>query len=92
MSADQVDTTSRVDPIHHVPSRLLDPAQCPTPFVNSFDQYKAMWKESVEQPDKFFGNVSSLAGQEKSPSTPFSLYFNLTLTRFTHTDCDSSSV
>lgn len=57
---DQVDTTSRVDPIHPVPSRLLDPAQCPTPYVNSFDQYKTMWKESVEQPEKFFGNVSLL--------------------------------
>lgn len=57
--SDQVDTTSRVDPIHPVPSRLLDSAQCPTPFVSSFDQYKAMWKESVEQPNKFFGNVCS---------------------------------
>jgi acetyl-CoA synthetase len=41
-----------------VPSRLLDPKQCPTPHVNSMEQYRAMWKESVEQPDKFFGNVS----------------------------------
>ncbi|KAG2180909.1 hypothetical protein INT43_008489 [Umbelopsis isabellina] len=56
---DQVDTTSRVDPIHPVPSRLLDPAQCPTPYVSSFDQYKTMWKESVEQPEKFFGNLAN---------------------------------
>lgn len=41
-----------------VPSRLLDPKQCPTPHVSSMEQYRAMWKESVEQPDKFFGNVS----------------------------------
>lgn len=42
---------------HPVPSRLLDPKQCPTPHVNSMEQYRAMWKESIEQPDKFFGNV-----------------------------------
>jgi acetyl-CoA synthetase len=43
---------------HPVPERLLDANQCPVPHVNSMEQYKAMWKESVEQPDKFFGNVS----------------------------------
>ena len=42
---------------HPVPARLLDSAQCPTPFVNSLEQYKSMWTESVEQPEKFFGNV-----------------------------------
>lgn len=42
---------------HPVPSRLLDASQCPTPHVNSMEQYREMWKESVEQPDKFFGNV-----------------------------------
>ena len=43
---------------HPVPARLLDPAQCPTPHVSSLEQYKAMWTESVDQPEKFFGNVS----------------------------------
>ncbi|KAI8891217.1 acetyl-coenzyme A synthetase [Backusella circina FSU 941] len=43
---------------HPVPERLLDATQCPVPHVNSMEQYKAMWKESVEQPDKFFGNLA----------------------------------
>lgn len=43
--------------IHPVPSRLLDPSQCPTPHVNSMEQYRSMWKESVEEPNLFFGNV-----------------------------------
>lgn len=43
---------------HPVPSRLLDSKQCPTPHVNSMEQYRSMWKESVEEPEKFFGNVS----------------------------------
>lgn len=42
---------------HPVPSRLLDSKQCPTPHVNSMEQYRAMWTESVEEPNKFFGNV-----------------------------------
>ncbi|KAF7731538.1 acetyl-CoA synthetase [Apophysomyces ossiformis] len=45
-------------PVHQVPARLLDAKQCPTPHINSLDKYKAMWKESVEQPDKFFGNLA----------------------------------
>ncbi|KAI8091452.1 acetyl-coenzyme A synthetase [Gilbertella persicaria] len=43
---------------HPVPSRLLDSSKCPTPFIDSMDKYKAMWKESVEQPDKFFANLA----------------------------------
>ncbi|KAL0078646.1 acyl-activating enzyme [Phycomyces blakesleeanus] len=42
---------------HPVPKRLLNSAECPTPHVNSLEQYKSMWKESVEQPEKFFGNL-----------------------------------
>jgi acetyl-CoA synthetase len=42
---------------HPVPSRLLDASQCPTPHINSMEQYRKMWKESVEEPSKFFGNV-----------------------------------
>lgn len=45
---------------HPVPSRLLDSEQCPTPHVNSMEQYRSMWKESVEEPNKFFGNVTIL--------------------------------
>ncbi|GAA5798520.1 acetyl-coenzyme A synthetase [Helicostylum pulchrum] len=43
---------------HPVPSRLLDSKQCPTPHVNSMEQYRAMWTESVEEPNKFFGNLA----------------------------------
>jgi acetyl-CoA synthetase len=55
----QPDETTVVPEIitHPVPSRLLDSQQCPEPHVNSMEQYCAMWKESVEEPNKFFGNV-----------------------------------
>jgi acetyl-CoA synthetase len=43
--------------VHPVPSRLLDPNQCPTPYVSSMEQYRSMWKQSVEDPNTFFGNV-----------------------------------
>ncbi|GAN03600.1 acetate--CoA ligase [Mucor ambiguus] len=43
---------------HPVPSRLLDSKQCPTPHINSMEQYRSMWKESVEEPNKFFGNLA----------------------------------
>lgn len=45
---------------HPVPSRLLDSSKYPVPHINSLDKYKSMWKESVEDPEKFFGNVSHL--------------------------------
>ncbi|CEJ00764.1 Putative Acetyl-coenzyme a synthetase [Rhizopus microsporus] len=44
--------------VHPVPSRLLDPKQCPTPHISSMEQYRSMWKESVEDSDKFFGNLA----------------------------------
>ena len=53
MSSDSVVT-------HPVPPRLLDSGKCPTPYIDSLEKYRAMWKESVEQPDLFFGKVSSL--------------------------------
>ena len=43
---------------HPVPQRLLDASLNPVPHVNSMEQYKAMWTESVENPNQFFGNVS----------------------------------
>lgn len=43
--------------IYPVPPRLLGKG-VPTPFVNSMAQYKTMWEESVNDPNKFFGNVS----------------------------------
>jgi hypothetical protein len=43
--------------IHQVPERLLSSA-CPTPHVNSLDTYRQLWQESVDHPEKFFGDVS----------------------------------
>ncbi|KAG2195517.1 acetyl-coenzyme A synthetase [Mucor mucedo] len=59
-TSDKVDEQNQVPEIitHPVPSRLLDSKQCPTPHVNSMEQYRSMWKESVEQPDIFFGNLA----------------------------------
>ncbi|KAL1928000.1 hypothetical protein VTP01DRAFT_3405 [Rhizomucor pusillus] len=45
-------------PVHPVPKRLLDAALCPKPHVSSIEQYREMWQESVEQPEKFFGNLA----------------------------------
>lgn len=41
-----------------VPARLLDPAQCPEPYVKSYAQYKEMHRQSIENPDEFFGKVN----------------------------------
>ncbi|KAG0259788.1 acetyl-CoA synthetase [Mortierella polycephala] len=51
-----------------VPARLLDPAQCPEPYVKSYEQYKEMHRESIENPDQFFGK---LATELLSWSKPF---------------------
>ncbi|KAI9301978.1 acetyl-coenzyme A synthetase [Cunninghamella echinulata] len=40
---------------HPVPERLLS-SKCPTPHIDSLDTYRKLWKESVEDPDKFFGD------------------------------------
>ncbi|KAG2204580.1 hypothetical protein INT47_012639 [Mucor saturninus] len=40
-----------------VPPRLLGKG-VPTPFVNSMAQYKKMWEESVNDPNKFFGDMA----------------------------------
>ncbi|KAI9320751.1 acetyl-coenzyme A synthetase [Dichotomocladium elegans] len=45
-------------PTHPIPKRLLDASKCPMPFVSSRAQYQAMWKESIDQPEKFFGNMA----------------------------------
>ncbi|KAI7898601.1 acetyl-coenzyme A synthetase [Cokeromyces recurvatus] len=41
-----------------VPKNLLDASKNPIPFVNSIETYKTLWKESVEKPDLFFGNLA----------------------------------
>lgn len=48
------------DKIYPVPARLLNDEKIPKPFISSFEQYQAKWKESVEDTDKFFGDVSLL--------------------------------
>lgn len=48
-----------VEKIYPVPPRLLSNKGVPTPFVSSMDQYKKMWEESVNEPNKFFGDVSN---------------------------------
>lgn len=50
---------------HPVPKRLLDASKNPVPYVDSMDKYKAMWTESVDKPDQFFGNVSSSKCMQK---------------------------
>jgi len=44
-----------------VPGRLLDAAQCPKPWVSSLEQYKDMHRQSIENPDEFFGKVRKTA-------------------------------
>lgn len=44
--------------IYPVPQRLLTDKKLPKPFISSFEEYKQKWQESVNDPNKFFGNVS----------------------------------
>jgi acetyl-CoA synthetase len=55
-----VEAQHAADPLYEVPKRLLDKNASPTPYVDSFEKYQAMWKQSVEDPDTFFSNVSSV--------------------------------
>ncbi|ORZ22979.1 acetyl-coenzyme A synthetase [Absidia repens] len=48
-------TTEEEIKVHQVPERLLSPS-CPKPHVDSLDTYRQLWKESVEDPEKFFGD------------------------------------
>ncbi|KAF9208187.1 acetyl-CoA synthetase [Haplosporangium sp. Z 27] len=47
------------DIIYPVPERLLDPSQCPEPYISSFEQYQEMHRQSIEQPDEFFGKLAT---------------------------------
>ncbi|KAF9579565.1 acetyl-CoA synthetase, partial [Lunasporangiospora selenospora] len=46
------------DPVYPVPTRLLDKTQCPEPYISSLGQYQDMYRQSVEQPDVFFGKMA----------------------------------
>ena len=48
--------SKQADPVYPVPKRLLE-AGVPKPHVSSFNDYKKLWEESVNEPDKFFGKV-----------------------------------
>ncbi|KAG0763254.1 hypothetical protein G6F57_009179 [Rhizopus arrhizus] len=54
--------------IYDVPSRLLNDKTLPKPFISNFEEYKQKWQESVNDPNKFFGN---LARELLSWSKPF---------------------
>jgi acetyl-CoA synthetase len=41
-----------------VPERLLGTSDLPKPFISSFDQYKELWQESVDNPSEFFAKAS----------------------------------
>ncbi|KAI9320820.1 acyl-activating enzyme [Dichotomocladium elegans] len=51
-----------------VPERLLSGGICPKPHVSSFEEYKALWEQSITNPDAFFGK---LAKELLSWSKPF---------------------
>lgn len=39
--------------IYPVPDSFREKA-----YINSYDQYKAMWRESIDNPDSFWGKVA----------------------------------
>ncbi|RGB26371.1 acetyl-coenzyme A synthetase [Rhizophagus diaphanus] len=43
------------DPVHQVPSRLLDSSKCPKPHIDSFEKYKKIYEESIKDPQAFWG-------------------------------------
>lgn len=43
--------------IYPVPERLLN--NVPKPYITSFDEYKKLWQESVDNPSEFFAKVST---------------------------------
>jgi acetyl-CoA synthetase len=47
-----------VHQVHEVPSRLLDASKCPKPHVDSFENYKKLYEESIKDPHAFWGKVS----------------------------------
>lgn len=49
-------TEENQDKIYPVPERLLTGTN--KPFVDSFDQYKSLWQESVDHPSEFFAKAA----------------------------------
>ncbi|CAG8525053.1 5376_t:CDS:2 [Racocetra fulgida] len=54
--------------LHPVPKCLLDSSINPTPHVSSFEQYKKLYEESINNPTKFWGD---LANELLTWNTPF---------------------
>ncbi|KAF9375204.1 acetyl-CoA synthetase [Podila verticillata] len=46
------------DPIYPVPARLLDPSQCPEPYISSLEQYQKLHRQSIDDPSTFFGKIA----------------------------------
>ncbi|CAO3614625.1 unnamed protein product [Cunninghamella blakesleeana] len=63
--------TADTEPIFPVPERLLKGK--PTPYISSFEQYKELWDQSVNDPNTFFGN---LARETITWSKPFNTVLN----------------
>ncbi|KAI7901706.1 acetyl-coenzyme A synthetase [Cokeromyces recurvatus] len=62
-----VEIATTDDKVYPVPKRLFKD-DLPKPFISSFQEYKTKWEESVNDPNKFFGN---LARELLSWSKPF---------------------
>jgi acetyl-CoA synthetase len=43
-----------------VPERLQEASDLPTPFISSFDEYKELWQESIDNSSEFFAKASCL--------------------------------
>jgi len=57
MANPNVDEINPEEMIFPVPKALLD-SKMPTPFVDSFEKYQALWKESIENGEEFFGKLA----------------------------------
>ncbi|KAI9470061.1 MAG: acetyl-coenzyme A synthetase [Benjaminiella poitrasii] len=46
------------DKLYAVPERLQNSSQSPTPYVNSVEQFKQLWQQSIENPEEFFAKAA----------------------------------
>ncbi|RIB00061.1 hypothetical protein C2G38_2256893, partial [Gigaspora rosea] len=44
--------------LYPVPKRLLDSSLSPTPHINSIEQYKKLYDESIKSPTEFWGKIA----------------------------------
>ncbi|KAG2222721.1 hypothetical protein INT45_011209 [Circinella minor] len=50
--------SDQADPVYPVPERLFKEG-VPKPHIASMDEYKKLWEESVNEPEKFFGRLGN---------------------------------